>query len=161
MAMSDTSKTSTAEDGEPNREDADSRRVVIEVECDRRINYAMQQNDVPIVKLLRIKNVGDPIEGLQVRVSLKNGLAEPETFRIDRLGEGQVFTRESVDLRLDSERLSAQTEREATALEVSVSQDTAILDELTRPLEILADRCARYAKRPPEPWTGVEVLDFK
>ncbi|MCA9322569.1 MAG: DUF4011 domain-containing protein, partial [Planctomycetes bacterium] len=136
--MSDTSKTSTAEDGEPNREDADSRRVVIEVECDRRINYAMQQNDVPIVKLLRIKNVGDPIEGLQVRVSLKNGLAEPETFRIDRLGEGQVFTRESVDLRLDSERLSAQTEREATALEVSVSQDTAILDELTRPLEILA-----------------------
>lgn len=30
-----------------------------------------------------------------------------------------------------------------------------------RPLEILAERCARYQRRPPEPWTGVEVLDFK
>ncbi|MCA9604672.1 MAG: AAA family ATPase [Myxococcales bacterium] len=30
-----------------------------------------------------------------------------------------------------------------------------------RPLAILAERCARYEARPPEPWTGVEVLDFK
>lgn len=29
------------------------------------------------------------------------------------------------------------------------------------PIALLAERCATYAERPPEAWTGVEVLDFK
>ena len=38
-------------------------RVAIQVDLDPRVNYAMQQNDVPVVKRLRIENVwydGEP-----------------------------------------------------------------------------------------------------
>ena len=52
--------------------------VAIHVDYDRRVNYASQQKDVAIIKLLRIENLDwNDLSDLTGRVAIASALAQP------------------------------------------------------------------------------------
>ena len=69
---------------------------------DQRVNYALQQNDVPVVKLLQVENTGkEDLRDLTLEVWIEGGLSERGRCRIDRVPAGGVFNVEGFDLALD------------------------------------------------------------
>ncbi len=119
--------------------------VALELELDPRIHFAMQQNAVPVVKRLGIRNDGDEeVHDLEVEITIGADLAAPWRRRIDRLPPGATHHLDPVDLALDGVTLRAQTERERTELRVVVragrgdAAETIATDE--RPVEVFAFR---------------------
>ena len=75
--------------------------VMIELELDRRINFAMQQNDVPVVKLLRVANRGDTVlRDLKVEVQSDPEFAGGWTGQISEIAPGATYNLPPVDLQL-------------------------------------------------------------
>ena len=117
----------------------DDQAISIDLDIDRRINYAMQQNDVPVVASLRVTNNGETsLDGATVEITLGSDLAEPWTGALPNVAPGATVTLDTVDIVLDSDRLVRQTEREATTLEVSVSVGDAVLAKRSEAVEVLA-----------------------
>ena len=111
----------------------------IELDYDRRINYAMQQNDVPVVKLLRISNPGaDPLEDLVLTVWIDHDLAPAVQHHIARIGGGETWNLEKLDLPLDPAVLLRQEEREVSTLHVEVRRGDDVLCRERLSVEILA-----------------------
>lgn len=128
-------------------------RVTIEVDYDGRISLAMQQNDVPVVKLVRITNSGnDPLEGLELTAWIDRDLAPPVDHRLARLASGETWTLEGFGLQLDPAGLSKQEERQAAVLHVearvSGDGDEAVLCHEELPLQAL----------PHDAWGGLNTL---
>jgi hypothetical protein len=106
---------------------------------DQRVNYALQQNDVPVVKLLQVENTGEEdLRDLTLEVWIEGGLSERGRCRIDRVPAGGVFNVEEFDLALDPGRLARQVEREATRLHVRLQSNDGRAREDRLPIEVLA-----------------------
>ncbi len=113
--------------------------ITIEIDYDPRVNYAMQQNSVPVVQLLRVTNTTAATrENLVARVTIDSEFADPLELRIDRLAAGESVTFETPDLALDPTILARQTERESTRMRVVVEEAGEAVAATTCPLEILA-----------------------
>jgi len=111
----------------------------IEVDYDTRVNYAMQQNDVPVVNLLKIRNDSDQdIDDLTVRLEIARGASEVLDLRVASIAAESTFNFESVDLPLRPETLASQTERESTVLSIEVRKDEWVLAQKRSPIEVLA-----------------------
>jgi len=111
----------------------------VEVDHDRRVHYAMQQNDVPVVHEIRVRNETERARSdLALHVWIDAGFTEPVTLRIDRLGPRATHRFETPDLTLDPTILKRQTEREATLLRVELEEDGQIVLERALPIEVLA-----------------------
>ena len=94
-------------------------RVTIEVDLDPRVNYAMQQNDVPVVKRLRIENLStEPLRDIIVRVRTEPPLSALWEARVESIAPGAAHGFEPVPLVLDPGRLVQQVEREKALLRV-------------------------------------------
>lgn len=120
-------------------EESAARGVSVSVDYDRRVNWAMQQNDVPVVKLCRVRNEGEAaVDDLVVRMTVANGVARPVEARILRIDPGSIWNLDSFDLDLDPEALRQQSEREETTLEVEVLSGDEVLVTESLPLEVLA-----------------------
>ena len=104
----------------------DDVQLEIRVEGDDRVNWAMQQNDVPVVEQLSLRNTGEaPLDELLVRVTLGD-LAPPWEARILSLLPGATWNLDPIDLRPDPARLARQLERESITLRVEVLQDDVV-----------------------------------
>ena len=80
---------------------SEQRKITIDLECDRRINFAMQQNDVPVVKALRIRNEeDDPIQDVVVSISTEPAFARQWTTRVARVPARGEYHLAAVDLAL-------------------------------------------------------------
>jgi very-short-patch-repair endonuclease len=118
--------------------------VAIDLDASTSVNYAMQQNDVPVVRSIRIENTGDAaVADLRVRLSASRPVFTPLELRLDSLAPGAAHRFEPVDLVLDPALLCNQPEREQLQLiaEVTREQDgvgEAVLARTTKPLELLA-----------------------
>lgn len=113
--------------------------ITIDVDYDPRVNFAMQQNSVPVIHLLRVTNSTDAThENLVARVTIDSEFADPLELRIDRLGAGESVAFETPDLALDPTILARQTERESTRMRVVVEEAGEAVAAATCPLEILA-----------------------
>ncbi len=120
-------------------------QLTLDVDLDPRVHYALHQNDVPVVKEVRLTNDGaEDLHDLDVAVTIGANLAKPWTKRLDHLRAGATHRLTALDLGLDPEILRNQTEREATSLQVVVTQGAGEglrrLAELEKPVEILAFR---------------------
>jgi hypothetical protein len=75
-------------------------RVLLRPEIDRRINFAMQQNDLPVVSAVHIENVSDipPLRDLRLRIIPEPQFADSWETRIDLVTEGSTYNIEAVDL---------------------------------------------------------------
>lgn len=157
-APSDTEPVDSLADAMPTPE------VHIELVLDDRVNVAMQHNAVPVVKLLTLTLIEpdteetaeaspaettdasetgqaqstEPLEDIEVRLSLTGELSEVWSRRIDRLDPGRPVTFETVNLPLRGDTLAHCTERERASLVIEVRTGDRIIAERREPVDVLA-----------------------
>lgn len=111
----------------------------VDLDIDRCINFAMQQNDVPIVKQMRLTNATDaPLTDIAVTLQ-----CEPDAFpswstRVASIPAGGTFTIGPIDLRPSPAFLMALTERIGGRLHVQAESNGNSLHNGTESLELLA-----------------------
>jgi len=123
--------------------------VRVEVDHDPRINLALHQNDVPVVKQVRVINdlPGD-LEDLEVRLWIGGGLSHGVRLRLAGVEAGACRVLDQVDLRVDPELLRSQRERERALLHVELRQGEKVLLRRESEIQVLA----------PNEWGGLQVL---
>lgn len=113
--------------------------ISLRAKIDTLINFAIQQNDVPIVKLLRIENYGDvPLRDLEVRISVEPAFAETWTRRITSISPHTIVDLDLIDLHLSPAFLSELTERVRGRLFIQVRQKAAIVAQWSTSVVLLA-----------------------
>ncbi len=111
----------------------------LELVHDPTINYALQQNDVPIIKQLRLTNNSDGcVKDLLVRITVEPGFAAPWEGRITNLESGEAHSFGHVPLQLSPAFLAELTERVAGTICVTVSTAGMTLLEETSRIDVLA-----------------------
>jgi very-short-patch-repair endonuclease len=127
------------EAGNETDSDEGNKIISVELDYDRTVNYAMQQNDVPVVKGLRIINGTDTVlRDLIVRITTEPAFAASWEARVTAINPGETFNLGVVDLPLSHDFLAGLTERVAGSLLVEVLQDNAILSMSTQRIDVLA-----------------------
>lgn len=117
----------------------DFRPIFVDLDYDRTVNYAMQQNDVPVVKALRIRNGTEAaLRDLNVRISTEPPFAALWEGRITAINPGETFNLGVVDLRLSHDLLAGLTERVAGSLLVDILQEDAVLFSCHERIDVLA-----------------------
>jgi len=124
-------------------------RVRLQCDYTPRVNFALQQNDIPVVRLLRIDNLGDTrAEDVEVRVSADPMVFEPWNTRISAIDANATYNLRSLPLALSADRLAAQTERETGRIRIEALVVGQPAGDATLEFEILAFN----------QWSGVRVL---
>ena len=114
-------------------------RIVVQAELDSRINYAMQQNDVPVVKSLIIENgESEVLRDLEIRISAEPEFAVTWSKRLDVLAPSERFSTHGVDLQLSPSCLAELTERVRGNIWLEVVHDGAPLIRQAESVELLA-----------------------
>lgn len=87
--------------------------LAAEVDYDRKVSYALQQNSVPVVKIVRLHNRGPaPLEDVRLRILVEPFLAIPWEARIARIDPGSTNNPERVEVPVSPQRLVNLLERE-------------------------------------------------
>ena len=111
----------------------------IRIEFDGRINFAMQQNDVPVVKSLVIDNpLERPLENLRVHVSGEPAFCEPWEARLSKIPPQSSHKFRAVDLLLSPVYLGDLTERVRGQLRVRLYEGDAVRVETVERVYCLA-----------------------
>jgi len=110
----------------------------IEIACADRVNFAMQQNGVPLVERVSITNSGTVIaEGVNVTISLENDECDTWSGRIDRIEPDHTHHLDTHELTLRAKDLATRTEAERTSLLVEVATASGPISKRAG-IEILA-----------------------
>ncbi|MHC9539373.1 MAG: DUF3320 domain-containing protein [Vulcanimicrobiota bacterium] len=111
----------------------------IELTYDRTINLAMQQNAIPVIKLLTITNSSDsPLQNITVRIALEPELSKVFERQIAEIDAHSAHTYEAPDIGLLPERLVNLVEREKGLIKVEVCGSGFQAVSVSWPVEILA-----------------------
>lgn len=130
-------------------EDEAEKTVLSVLELDHTVNYAMQQNDVPIVKSLRITNNNDnSLRDIKVVITSEPEFAPAWESRIGTIKGGETYNLGVVDLALSHDFLASLTERMAGTLNVSVLQQDIQVASTSKRIDILAF----------DEWNGLQSL---
>lgn len=114
--------------------------------CDRAINYAFQQNAIPLVReLVLVNDSAAERRDLVVRLFTEPAFAFPAEFRVQSLPPGGEFRLAPVDLRLSpefldrlNEKLSGLLHLEVTTTAAGTAPDTPPLLRQSEPVSLLA-----------------------
>jgi hypothetical protein len=114
-------------------------KVDLRAQIDHRINFAMQQNDVSVVKIVHIENGADaPLYDLRLRITSEPAFADPWEARIALITEKSTYNLEAVDLVLSPRYLGELTERVRGQLRFELLRGEERLLERVEPVELLA-----------------------
>ena len=103
------------------------------------VSFAMQQNHVPIVRQLIIKNSSDKeLQNIKVTVTTDPDIADVWTTVIDSIIPAGEQALEGIDLQLSASRLFELTERINGTLKIVVSDESGVLAEEQRELSFLS-----------------------
>jgi hypothetical protein len=111
----------------------------LEIEADPTIGYASIQNAVPIVRSIRVTNVGpDELEGVHIYVACNPGFAQGKNLRFERLTPGE--TRRIAPLVLDPNHQYLSTLNEAVKASITAHAvaGATTLGRTEQPIEVLA-----------------------
>lgn len=127
------------EEGTETMPDERHETVTVTMDYDQTVNYAMQQNDVPLIKNLRIRNDSEQLmRDLVVRISAAPAFSTDWEGRISAVNPGETFNMGVVDLPLSHDFLAWLTERVAGSLLVQVLHDERVLNTSTHRIDVLA-----------------------
>lgn len=113
--------------------------VVLELIHDPTVNYALQQNDVPIVKQLRLTNSGNEcLKDLLVHIQVEPGFAHPWEGRVTSLESGASYAFGHVPLQLSPTFLAELTERVTGTITISVSAAGQEIKRQAARIDVLA-----------------------
>jgi very-short-patch-repair endonuclease len=123
--------------------------VQIGLEADPTVNFAMQQNDVPLVKALRLANgSAAALRDIAVRIWGEPGFVAPWTGHVSEIGPGGTCPVNTADLALSAQCLMNLTESVAGLLHAEVSAGGRILARHVQKVEVLAT----------DQWSGLRSL---
>ncbi|MDL2257981.1 DUF3320 domain-containing protein, partial [Eubacteriales bacterium OttesenSCG-928-K08] len=113
-------------------------RVCVDGQFLPAINFSLQQNAVPIVRSLTLKNQTDnPIENITISVSTLPGFALPLTLNIGIIPAGESISLGSQNLIISPDYLFSLTEKVLGSISVTVTNADGLLGEKTQPVELL------------------------
>ena len=108
-------------------------------EIDRRVNFAMQQNDVPVVKAISIENGSSaPLRDLRLHVKPEPDFASPWESAVELIAENSTYNIAAIDLLLSPKFLGEITERVRGQLRFELFKDEKRLAECVESVELLA-----------------------
>jgi len=103
------------------------------------ISFALQQNHVPIVRQLGIKNCSDSeLVNLEVKIATDPDIIDEWTAKIDSIMPEREHVITGIDLRISASRLFELTERINGTLAVTISDDSGIIAGEKRELSFLS-----------------------
>ncbi len=118
---------------------AESTRVTVTLEYDRRLNWAMERNGIPIVHQVRLTNPTEhPLEELTLALQAGPGFGPRFETGVPAIPAGGTFTLRRPDLVLDEPRLRTARERERGQLQLEVRSASRLLVRESWPIELLA-----------------------
>ncbi len=121
----------------------------VSIDCDATINYAFQQNAIPLVREVRLLNSGQAEHRtLCLTIRTEPPFTLPLEIRIPALAGGAEFRLAPVDLKLSPDFLAETRERVAALLHVEVTGFDTCLAHHAQPVAILAAN----------EWSGLESL---
>lgn len=113
------------------------------------LNFAMQQNHVPVVRKFSIKNTSDAdLQNVEISVVAAPAFAAPWTQRIETLPKGISLEIDAVHLDADAKFLAELTERIEGKLVVSISSGNELVYQQSFEIGVLAF----------DQWNGVGTL---
>jgi hypothetical protein len=113
--------------------------VELACECSSILNFAMEQNGVPVVRDLVVTNTGSaPLQGAVVEVQVEPGLASPLRLQVPTLVPGASFRRCPLDLPLVPGKLRDLLEAERGEVAVRVMVGETVAAEHRASIRILA-----------------------
>ncbi len=124
-------------------------RIQITAQLTPFVSFALQQNYVPVLRSLTLRNLSDaPISALTVQITAEPAFAHPLTIPVDQLQPDTPLELAPVRLTVSPEYLYALTERLAALLHVEVLAGEELLCREELPVELLA----------PDQWLGTQHL---
>ena len=112
-------------------------------------SFALQQNHVPIVRQLTLKNLSkNELKGLKVVIRTDPGIADEWTTEINSIMPEREYAISGINLCISASRLFELTERINGALIIAVSDESGVLAEEKQDLSILS-----Y-----DEWTGANTF---
>ena len=105
---------------------------------DHAINYAFQQNAIPVVKELHFKNDATPRKDLIIRVSTEPAFAAPVEIRLQGIDAEGEFRVAPLDLKLSHDFLAGLNERVSGWLKAEVIDGDVVVVSVTEPISLLA-----------------------
>lgn len=105
---------------------------------DSTINYAFQQNAIPVVKELRFRNDAVARKDLVIRVTTEPAFATPAELRIQAIEPDGEFRISPFDLKLSHDFLAGLNDKVAGWLKVEVLAGEAVLCSRTEAIALLA-----------------------
>jgi hypothetical protein len=132
--------------------EATANPLVIELDADLRVNWALEHNGVPVVREVRVLNRGAAeLRDLRIEIAFDPPYAAPCALVADALAPGASCAFPRPDVRLDGRRLRALVERDRATLSVVVRDAAgAELARLERAATILA----------PEEWNAAAAPEL-
>lgn len=113
--------------------------VSIEVSLSRTINYATQQNDIPVIHALRIKNNTNlSLENLCVSITTEPSFSAHWQARIASVAPGESYNLGVVDLQLSHDFLFQLTERILGTVHIGVASDQGLQVRKDEKIAVLA-----------------------
>ena len=115
-----------------------SQNLKISLVYDQGINYAFQQNAIPVVKELRFCNDATPRKNLVIRITTEPAFAEPVELRLQGIDAGGEFRVAPLDLKLSPDFLVKLSEKVSGWLKIEVVEGDSIICSKTEPVSLLA-----------------------
>lgn len=113
------------------------------------VNFAMQQNHVPVIREITLKNTGkDDLREVYVNISFEPDFASPYQLRIESIPSGAVERISAVPVQLSTTFLSQLTERILGHIHIKVSAEAQLLFSKSYEITLLAF----------DQWGGISVL---
>lgn len=113
------------------------------------INFAMQQNHVPVIRKLALKNNTDrTFQNLSLEIKAEPDFALPWIHKIESLQPGELVDLTAINLKVSAKYLSEQTERIAATLSLKIFEGDAVLYNESHNINILAF----------DQWNGIRML---
>jgi hypothetical protein len=113
------------------------------------INFAMQQNHVPVIRKLALKNNSDRTwQNLSLEIKPEPDFAVTWTHKIESLQSNETIDLTAINVKVSAKYLSEQTERVAGTLTLKISEDEAVLYKESHDISILAF----------DQWNGIRML---
>lgn len=105
---------------------------------DRAVNYASQQNFIPVVKELLFCNDSTPRKNLTIRIATEPGFAEPVEMRLEAIDAGGEYRLAPLDMKLRPNFLAGLNEKVSGLLRAEVVDGDTVICAQTEPISLLA-----------------------
>jgi Superfamily I DNA and RNA helicases and helicase subunits len=113
--------------------------ISISLDYDSAVNYAMQQNDVPVIKSIRIINGTDAaLRDLNFRITTEPAFASSWETHVAAINPGETFGTGVIDLPLSHDFLASLTERVTGSLTVEILQEETVMAMSKHRIDVLA-----------------------